>query len=436
MSSSETCIFVPGEAIHKIAGSSLSGGTLVLQFSQADEIFVVAAVEIGHDIRSSTLPSRDYLALNGVNASFDGQWLRAPEPGDATSLHLQHLLLARRPLAAIPIDVFRDLVAGVRDPGNKRGFLITHDPQLPPELRDLGCPEFAGWTIERTGVRPLPLQIEPECFGIEQLAATWPVERMSTIRVLLVGCGSIGSAAAEALASVGMGTIDLVDPDRFLWHNMIRHSLAKESVGRFKVDAMREHLRERWPHTTVHPHREDVVEDAHTVRQLFKEADVVICAADGIAPRRVVSHLARRAGVPSVLACVLEHGAVGELLRLRPTPRFGCLLCMRAALANEGAMDAEADQELGYGTGSTHQPMSAVPPDLRLIGTLAAKVAVATVLESRHGDHTQRLPGEHAIIGLRPAGDLAPPFDVSFAGEIRWSTIPSPRPTCPTCSPP
>lgn len=97
-------------------------------------------------------------------------------------------------------------------------------------------------------------------------------------------------------------------------------------------------------------------------------------------------------------------------------------------------MDAEADQELDYGTGRVHQPMTAVPPDLRYIGTLAAKTAVATVLESLHGDHTQRLPGEQAILGLRPTGDLAPPFDVRESGGITWRTIPSPRPNCPTCS--
>ena len=54
---------------------------------------------------------------------------------------------------------------------------------------------------------------------------------------------------------------------------------------------------------------------------------------------------------------------------------------------------------------------------------------------ARHGDHTQQVPGEHAIIGLRPTGDLAAPFDLSQAGDVRWSSIPRPRASCPTCSP-
>ena len=76
-------------------------------------------------------------------------------------------------------------------------------------------------------------------------------------------------------------------------------------------------------------------------------------------------------------------------------------------------MDAEADQELDYGTGRVHQPMTAVPPDLRYVGTFAAKVAIATLLESLHGDHTQQVPGEHAIIGLM----LATAVGAVVAGE-------------------
>lgn len=182
-------------------------------------------------------------------------------------------------------------------------------------------------------------------------------------------------------------------------------------------------------------HRRDLVAEAHYIRPIVDRVDLVLCAADGIAPRRVVSHLSRRAQKAAILACVLDNGSIGEVIRLRPTPRFGCLLCLRQQLADQGAMDAEADQELDYGTGRVHQPMTAVPPDLRYVGTFAAKVAIATLLESLHGDHTQQVPGEHAIIGLRPTGDLAAPFDLSQAGDVRWSSIPRPRASCPTCSP-
>ncbi|MFG1770772.1 ThiF family adenylyltransferase [Nocardia salmonicida] len=327
------------------------------------------------------------------------------------------------------------MVPGVKDPGTTLGLLITYDPDLDPQLRAAGATEFAGWLIERDGVRPVQVAVEPAILGIDQLRDHWPVDLLASTSAMLVGCGSIGGAAAQALAAYGIGDMHLVDPDRFLWHNIVRHVLGPESVSRHKVDALKSRHDQRWPQQNVTAHRLDVVEDAHHIRSLISTVDVVVCTADGIAPRRVVSHLARRADRPAVLACVLDNGSLGEVLRLRPTPRFGCLLCSRQHLANLGAIDTEADQELAYGTGHTHQPMTAIPPDLHLIGTLAAKVAVATILESRHGDHTQRLPGEHAIIGLHPANQLTAPFDLTHTTDIRWATIPPPRAKCPTCNP-
>ncbi|MBX4378749.1 ThiF family adenylyltransferase, partial [Mycobacterium tuberculosis] len=76
---------------------------------------------------------------------------------------------------------------------------------------------------------------------------SWPLERLRANSVMLVGCGSLGSTAAEALAGYGVGRVELVDPDRFLWHNMLRHTLGPESVGRYKVSALKSHLNAGWP---------------------------------------------------------------------------------------------------------------------------------------------------------------------------------------------
>ena len=392
-------------------------------------MYVVVAVDATQGVRSQVKIPGEYEALRWGDQNHHGQWMRAY----AADLSAMHLTMLRRPGTAIPFDRFRELVPGVDDPGVKLGLLICYDPDLPDEIRTEGGREYAGWLIERSGVRPVGLEVEPSSFGLAQLNGKWPIDELADSSVMVVGVGSIGGATAESLAGYGIGRIELVDHDRFLWHNIVRHVLGKESVGRYKVDGMRSSLRSRWPHLDVRARRFDVVEDAHILRSLVGAVDLIVCAADGIAPRRVVSHLARRAGIPAVLACVLDRGAVGEILRLRPTPRFGCLLCQRAHLAEQGAMDAEADQELSYGTGQVHQPMSAVGPDLHLVGQFAAKSAVSTILESLHGDHTQRLPDERGLIGLRPARDLAPPYDLAHPCEIRWGSIPSPRPGCYTC---
>lgn len=424
-------IFLPRDGANKIASATSGHGELTLVHVVAEDLYVVKAVGIGHQVRIPVVVPPEDMVLGWDGPTFQGQWITRP----ADQINLAHRDLLHRPLHEIPIEEFRDMVPGLQDPGNQTGFVITHDPDLPQDYRELGVDEYAGWLVTRNWARPVHLDVEPEVVGIDQLIDRWPVEAMKSHSVIVVGCGSIGGSAAEGLARFGIGRVELVDPDRFRWHNALRHVLGRESVGAYKATALARMLRGRWPTQTFNPNVLDVVHDAHELRALLADADLIVCTADGIAARRVVSHLARRAKKPAVLACVLDNGAIGEIVRLRPTPRFGCLLCLRAEHSSRGAMDVEAAQERDYGTGDVHLPMTAVPPDLHLVGTLAAKIAVATLLESMHGIRSQRLPGEYAIVGLQPSGDLAQPFDLSFAGDVRWAGVPAPRPDCPTCNP-
>lgn len=415
----------------KITAAQCARGALALSHSPSEDFYVVKSVEVAPGTRVAIDISKQFRALHFGDKLVAGQWMRKPMEG----LNVQHLLLIRRPGTCLSYDDFRRLVAGVDDPGAKTGLLITYDPDLDDEALAAGGSQFAGWLFDRDQVRPINVAVEPDEVGVVQLADRWPVNELAGNSVMLVGCGSIGGAVADALGGYGVGRLELIDPDRFLWHNMVRHILGPEHVGQYKVDALKMRHEDRWRSQQVVAHRLDVVTDAHHIRPLLERVDLVVCAADGIAPRRVVSHLARRAGKPAVMACVLDHGAIGEVIRLRPSPRFGCLLCLRAWLHERGAMDAEADQELDYGTGFVHQPMTAVPPDLHLLGILAAKVAVATLLESQHGESSQRLPGEHAIVGLQPRGDLVSPFDLTAPAQLTWDSIVPPRPACPTCNP-
>lgn len=434
MSAQSTQIIVPAAVREYIHKTNFAGGELAAQFSDKDDdLLVVTRIETAAHYRARPRLSRDYRALADVaGGEVAGQWLTDVPAGT----HVAHWRLMHRPGTAITYDGFTALVPNVRAPRAGALLLITHERDMPEDWRDAGVPEYAGWHLSDDGVTPLSVAFEPEEVGIGQLDPQWPVAALQQMHVGVVGVGSIGGVVADALAAYGVGTMDLIDPDRFLWHNQVRHVLGPESVGLLKVDALADRITRAWPDTQVRPYPVNVVSSAHYMRALFPRYDAVVCAADGIAARRVVSHLARRAQVPAVLACVLDDGAVGEVIRLRPGGRYGCLLCQRAVLMAGGGLDLEAHQEVGYGTGDPHRPMTAVGPDLWFIGHLAAKVSVATVLEQQHGDLAHRLPGEHAVVGLRPSADtLHEPFDVTTAMDVRWSELPPPREGCPTCDP-
>lgn len=61
---------------------------------------------------------------------------------------------------------------------------------------------------------------------------------MANKRVVILGCGSVGSLVAMELARSGVGHFFLVDADIIEYHNICRHQCGIEDVGDLKVNAL------------------------------------------------------------------------------------------------------------------------------------------------------------------------------------------------------
>jgi hypothetical protein len=359
-----------------------------------------------------------------------GRWFRVDPEAHAA------WMTARIRGGALTLKGFRALLASpAPNPGGHMYFAITYAPDVSTEAREVGVPRLAGWAVSADGAHPIAVDLDQTEIGVGALEPAWPVGVLQNQRACIIGTGSIGSASAHALASYGIGAIDLVDPDRLLRHNLIRHLCSARHVGKLKVNALRDDLDQLRPDTRTAAYPLDVIEDGNTVRELFADVDVVVCATDGVASRRVVGHLARRAGKDAILACVLEEGALGEVIRLRPWADRGCIVCTREHLQEAGAFDPEPGINRPYGQGTYHLPMTAVGSDLHLVGQLTAKMAVATLLQA-NGFNDQRTPSDHMVIGLRPAPAWPEPYNVRRCGETKWLPPSPPRPGCPTCATP
>lgn len=423
-------VMVPREGADRLHAAG-SYGSATFRVSDAENVGYLCAISVKEGLTLPVEMSPRTHFLNFGDPRPSGYWYRV-----ATDLHIAWEY-GRHRNGVLPVPAFAELVpSGFRQPGGGSGYIaLTYAPNAEIDHPGAGIAEFAAWLVTADGVKPLDVACEPQIVGNAQLAPQWPVDALAVATVTVVGAGSIGGATVHALADYGVGRLALVDPDRLLWHNLVRHVSGPAQVGKMKVFALRDDLEELRPDTHIEPHALDVIRDADKVRPLLTRSDLVVCTADGVAPRRVVSHLARRAGLDAVLACVLEDGGIGEILRLRPWPDRGCLVCQRQALTEAGAIDPEPALDAGYGTGTRHRPMTAVGSDLHLVGQLAAKAAVATLLE-RAGHPDQRLPGDHGLLALRPKLGWPPPFDLARAGELRWLDARPPLPGCPTCEEP
>jgi molybdopterin/thiamine biosynthesis adenylyltransferase len=104
--------------------------------------------------------------------------------------------------------------------------------------------------------------------------------RLRRARVTILGVGAIGTATASSLAAAGVGHLTLIDPDRVEPSNLNRQILYRtRDVGRWKVDAAAEHLRDLNPHLRVRKRRQ-LVRSPRDLRPLLKGCDLFVLGAD------------------------------------------------------------------------------------------------------------------------------------------------------------
>lgn len=70
-------------------------------------------------------------------------------------------------------------------------------------------------------------------------------------KVLVIGCGSLGSQIALELAKSGLGNLTLCDPETLRRENIYRHVLGLESVGKYKVIALKDIIEQQLPYINV-----------------------------------------------------------------------------------------------------------------------------------------------------------------------------------------
>ena len=87
---------------------------------------------------------------------------------------------------------------------------------------------------------------------VELLLGRETMKRITSCRIMIVGVGGVGSWCAESLVRSGIGHLTIVDSDSVCASNINRQLMATTAtVGRAKVDVLRERLLEINPDTDV-----------------------------------------------------------------------------------------------------------------------------------------------------------------------------------------
>ena len=149
---------------------------------------------------------------------------------------------------------------------------------------------------------------------------------LSGKRVVVVGCGALGSHVSVMLAEAGVGFLTLIDPEDLNAENAMRHVLGMTHVGKRKVEALRAHIQAKLPSVEVRAIGESVDDALARERGMFAAADVVVLATGDHTLELAISETARRE-VRLVHAWVEAQGVGGHVL-VDGKDSVGCLACL------------------------------------------------------------------------------------------------------------
>lgn len=209
-------------------------------------------------------------------------------------------------------------------------------------------------------------------------------------RVVIVGCGSVGSQIAVHLARAGVIHFDLIDSDVVELHNLSR-TFDRSMLGQFKTKAVSRSLQLINPLVEVRTFEcriENV--DASFYEAIVPGETLLIGCADNRASDAYLNDLAADLNVDFITAGFWSNAAVTEnfVFRSGTTDHtYGCML--REAIIE----DARAQHTQNYVTAnSTAKPNAGLGCSVQMGNSISAQLALDMLLRQEEAYHPQLLP--------------------------------------------
>ncbi|MGZ7108501.1 MAG: HesA/MoeB/ThiF family protein, partial [Methanobacterium sp.] len=158
-------------------------------------------------------------------------------------------------------------------------------------------------------------------------------KKLTQSHVLIVGCGALGTVAANNLARAGIGKISIIDRDFVELNNLQRQMLFDENdVGGPKAIAAARKLKLINSDIEVEP----IVKDLnHTnVEEIIKKTDLVLDGTDNIQTRMLINDVCVKEKIPWIYTGAI--GASGMTMNILPDS--ACIRCLYPSIPKPGSL--------------------------------------------------------------------------------------------------
>ncbi len=159
--------------------------------------------------------------------------------------------------------------------------------------------------------------ILPEVGGVGQ-------KKLLDAKVLIVGCGGLGSPCAYYLAAAGVGHIGLVDSDKVELNNLQRQIIHfTADVGKPKVKSAEEKLRSLNPELQITTYELRLT--SKNILDIIKEYDIVVDGSDNFPTRYLVNDACVLSNKPFIHAGILRFEGQATTIIPYKGPCYRCI---------------------------------------------------------------------------------------------------------------
>lgn len=130
-------------------------------------------------------------------------------------------------------------------------------------------------------------------------------EKLKASKMLIIGLGGLGCAAAQYLACSGVGQLTLVDFDHVSLSNLQRQVLHNDSrLEMLKVESAKISLQTLNPHIQINTIAERLTEQA--MNELIPQFNVVLDCSDNVDTRNQLDRCCQKAKIPLVSGAAIR----------------------------------------------------------------------------------------------------------------------------------
>ncbi len=170
-------------------------------------------------------------------------------------------------------------------------------------------------------------------------------KKIQNAKVLVVGCGGLGTPVIDLLSRGGIGEIGMMDHDKVSISNLHRQVMFNsDDVGKFKVNILKKKINKINKKTKVKTYR--VKAKDKNLGKILKQYDVIVDGTDNFTAKFLLNKFSLKYKKKLIIGAISKfEGHIFTFdFNLKNSP---CLKCFYQGEPAEGVLDCETDGILG-----------------------------------------------------------------------------------------